>query len=64
MRGRKPLFEYCGTCVHFKFAVCICIAVSIVMQGKQMVPVLNSMGINAAVYGNHDFGESSLTLIN
>ena len=23
-----------------------------------MVPVLNSMGINAAVYGNHDFGES------
>ena len=40
------------------------IAVSIVMQGKQMVPVLNSMEINAAVYGNHDFGESSKKIIN
>jgi hypothetical protein len=27
-----------------------------------MVPVLNSMGITAAVYGNHDFGESSLKI--
>ena len=34
-------------------------AVSIVMQGRQMVPVLNSLGIHAAVYGNHDFGESA-----
>ena len=31
--------------------------VSIVMQGKQMVPVLNSLGIHASVYGNHEFGE-------
>ena len=27
-----------------------------------MVPVLNSLGISAAVYGNHDFGESLLKL--
>ena len=27
-----------------------------------MVPVLNSMEISAAVYGNHDFGESSFKI--
>ena len=26
-----------------------------------MVPVLNSLGISAAVYGNHDFGEVHLS---
>ena len=31
--------------------------VSIVTQGKHMIPVLNSIGIQAAVYGNHEFGE-------
>lgn len=30
--------------------------VSVVMKGKQMVPVLNSLDIKCAVYGNHDFG--------
>lgn len=25
-----------------------------------MVPVLNSLGVHAAVYGNHDFGEDSV----
>ena len=28
---------------------------STVMKGKQMVPCLNEMRINTAVYGNHDF---------
>ena len=32
--------------------------VSVVTLGKQMVPILNSLHIQAAVYGNHDFGES------
>ena len=31
-------------------------AVSVVMKGEQMVPVLNSLDIQCAVYGNHDFG--------
>ncbi len=30
--------------------------VSHVLKGKQMVPVLNAMGIHCAVYGNHEFG--------
>ena len=49
--------------MYINIAIQLNIAVSIVMQGKQMVPILNSMGISAAVYGNHDFGESSLILI-
>ena len=49
--------------MYINIAIQFNIAVSIVMQGKQMVPVLNSMGINAAVYGNHDFGESSFNRI-
>ncbi len=31
-------------------------AVSVVMKGEQMVPVLNALDIQCAVYGNHDFG--------
>ena len=31
--------------------------VSTVTQGEQMIPVLNAVGVHAAVYGNHDFGE-------
>lgn len=33
------------------------VTVSVVMKGEQMVPVLNSLGIQCAVYGNHDFGK-------
>ena len=32
------------------------VAVSVVMKGEQMVPVLNALDIECAVYGNHDFG--------
>ena len=31
-------------------------AVSVVMKGEQMVPVLNSLDVKCAVYGNHEFG--------
>lgn len=33
-------------------------AVSVVMKGEQMVPVLNALDIKCAVYGNHDFGKT------
>ena len=29
---------------------------SSITKGEQMLPVLNCLGIKAAVYGNHDFG--------
>ena len=55
---------YITACISVTLSVCLCVcvcvcvcAVSIVMQGKQMVPILNSLGIHASVYGNHDFGE-------
>ena len=32
-------------------------AVSTITKGLHMVPVLNKLGVNVAVYGNHDFGE-------
>jgi len=35
--------------------------VSNVTKGKQMVPVINAIGVHAAVYGNHDFGKSPHT---
>lgn len=34
-------------------------AVSIITEGRQMIPVLNSIGVHAAVYGNHDFGKGT-----
>jgi 5'-nucleotidase len=40
----------------------LCIAVSVVMKGEQMVPVLNFLDIQCAVYGNHDFGRKLETL--
>ena len=33
-------------------------AVSIVTEGRQMVPILKAIGVHAAVYGNHDFGNT------
>ena len=35
-------------------------AVSVATEGKHMVPVLNSLGVHLATYGNHEFGESIL----
>ena len=34
----------------------LCITVSSVTKGEQMVPVLNALNVNTAVFGNHDFG--------
>ena len=31
-------------------------SISIVTEGRHMVPILNSFGVKAAVYGNHEFG--------
>lgn len=38
------------------------VAVSTFTKGQQMVPVLNSIGVHCAVFGNHDFGKSFLVL--
>ncbi len=38
----------------------VCVAVSIFLKGEQMLPVLNGVGVNCAVYGNHDFGKDFL----
>ena len=34
----------------------LCVTVSSVTKGEQMVPVLNALNVNTAVFGNHDFG--------
>jgi len=34
--------------------------VSTFTKGEQMVPVLNKLGTNCAVFGNHDFGKKLL----
>ena len=36
---------------------------SIVTKGHQMIPILNRLGVQAAVYGNHDFGEWLVLLV-
>ena len=36
--------------------VCPLIIVSSVTKGEQMVPILNALDVNTAVFGNHDFG--------
>ena len=33
---------------------------SSVTSGKQMIPVLNALNVNIAVFGNHDFGKFQL----
>ena len=33
-------------------------SVSSVTSGKQMIPILNALDVNIAVFGNHDFGKS------
>ena len=34
----------------------LCFTVSSVTKGEQMVPVMNALNVNTAVFGNHDFG--------
>ena len=51
------LVSYC--CLLSCFFVFVVFVVSVVMKGEQMVPVLNLLDIQCAVYGNHDFGKTS-----
>ena len=37
-------------------------SVSIFMKGEQMIPILNAIGVHAAVFGNHDFGKKMTRL--
>lgn len=55
--------NYSGFVMYYMFNMysksvylCSLPVVSVVMKGEQMVPVLNSLDIQCAVYGNHDFG--------
>ena len=50
--------------LHQRWSVMMlfCFLVSSVTKGKHMVPVLNSLNIDVAVYGNHDFGEFKILL--
>ena len=37
--------------------LCHFLPVSSVTGGKQMIPILNALNVNIAVFGNHDFGK-------
>lgn len=37
--------------------LCHLLPVSSVTGGKQMIPILNALNVNIAVFGNHDFGK-------
>ncbi|XP_019629124.1 PREDICTED: uncharacterized protein LOC109473631 [Branchiostoma belcheri] len=45
---KNPLVFFSGDCLNPSM-------MSSITKGKQMVPVLNSLKVKAAVYGNHDF---------
>ncbi|KAI3436153.1 hypothetical protein D9Q98_002210 [Chlorella vulgaris] len=46
--GEKPLVLFSGDCLNPSL-------MSAFTRGEQMVPVLNSLGVQAAAVGNHDF---------
>jgi 5'-nucleotidase len=45
--GEKPLVLFSGDCLNPSL-------MSAFTRGEQMVPVLNSLGVQAAAVGNHD----------
>ncbi|KAJ8302993.1 hypothetical protein KUTeg_019389 [Tegillarca granosa] len=47
-RDLKPLVLFSGDLLNPSL-------LSIFLKGKQMVPILNKIGVHCAVYGNHDF---------
>ena len=53
----SPALYILSTCTIFMFHPVF--LVSTIYDGQQMVPALNALGINGAVYGNHDFGETT-----
>jgi len=48
LSDRDPLILFCGDALNPS-------SMSSVTNGRQMVPVLNAIGVHCAVYGNHDF---------
>ena len=51
------LSTLCSSLFLFSLVLFSLPTVSIVTEGRQMIPVLKAIGVHAAVYGNHDFGE-------
>jgi 5'-nucleotidase len=47
-RKLNPLVVFSGDCLNPS-------ALSVVTKGKHMVPILNSLGVHLATYGNHEF---------
>ncbi|CAI8034918.1 Probable 5'-nucleotidase, partial [Geodia barretti] len=47
-RKQNPLVVFSGDCLNPS-------ALSVATEGKHMVPVLNSLGVHLATYGNHEF---------
>jgi len=48
LADRDPLILFCGDALNPSL-------MSTVTNGRQMVSVLNAIGVHGAVYGNHDF---------
>ncbi|XP_078365023.1 uncharacterized protein LOC144649408 isoform X1 [Oculina patagonica] len=48
LRHLNPLIVFSGDCLNPS-------TMSSVTSGKQMIPILNALNVNIAVYGNHDF---------
>ena len=55
--------EKLWTLSHLIFVLTYGLSVSTFTKGEQMVPVLNACGVHCSVFGNHDFGKSTLSLI-
>ena len=49
--GREPLVLFSGDAFNPSM-------ISITARGKQMVPILNLLGVDCALFGNHDFDHS------
>ena len=39
------------------------VAVSTYTKGSHMVPILNALNVQCAVYGNHDFGMNNYSVV-
>jgi len=44
----------------FALNMYVFIVVSTYTKGSHMVPILNALNVQCAVYGNHDFGKSTV----
>ncbi|XP_065064336.1 trifunctional nucleotide phosphoesterase protein YfkN-like [Rhopilema esculentum] len=48
LSDKDPLILFSGDCLNPSL-------MSTVTKGRQMIPILNKIGVHAALYGNHDF---------